>query len=134
VLDQLRDQIATYLADHHICVISALGACAMPARYRSDGLKVDCLVPRWSEVAYALEQDARAALVIADAPSDGARWLEVRGSASIVASPEWKGWRLDSTRHGVPLADLYLVVRVTPQRMDLVDETRGWGARETVEM
>ena len=29
---------------------------------------------------------------------------------------------------------VYLVVRVTPQRMDLFDEGRGWGTRETLEV
>ncbi|MCZ7571030.1 MAG: hypothetical protein M5U01_20990 [Ardenticatenaceae bacterium] len=28
---------------------------------------------------------------------------------------------------------LYLVVRVTPRRIDLVDEDLGWGAQETLE-
>ena len=35
----------------------------------------------------------------------------------------------------VPTPDeLYLVVRVTPRRIDLLDENRGWGARETLDL
>jgi len=35
---------------------------------------------------------------------------------------------------GAPLGDLYLVVRVTPERIDLFDERWGWGARETLKL
>jgi len=37
-------------------------------------------------------------------------------------------------RVGVSLGELYLVIHVTPQRIDLFDESRGWGARETLEL
>ena len=33
-----------------------------------------------------------------------------------------------------PPPDLFLVVRITLHRIDLVDETRGWGARETLDL
>ncbi len=137
MLDQLRDQIATYLANHHVCVIctvGAQGASAMPARYRNHRLEVDCLIPRWAEVAYHLQENARTVLVIVDEASDGARWLEVLGCARVLASPAWNGLLPDSVRRSVPLGDLYLVVRVTPQRIDMFDESKGWGARETVEL
>ncbi len=36
----------------------------MPARYRSRGLEVAYLLPHWADVAYHLEQDPRAMLVV----------------------------------------------------------------------
>ena len=56
MLDELRDQMATYLSQHQVCVLSTAGsqgAWAMPVRYRllpgsfsRRGPEVDCLVPR----------------------------------------------------------------------------------------
>jgi hypothetical protein len=143
MLDELRDQIASYLAHHRVCIIStagAQGAWAMPVRYHSRGLEVDCLVPRWADVAYHLEQDPRACpehsrrvmLVIPAANGNGLRWLQYQGTARPVAAPDWAellpGWMSTA-----PPDELYLVIRMTPQRIDLFDESRGWGVRETLE-
>lgn len=136
MLDKLRDRIAAYLAQHQICVISAAGpdgARAMPARYRSRGLEVDCLLPRWADVAYYLEQDGRVALVVQDTGAQGLRWLRCLGAAHLVKQPDWDA--LLPAGVNIPTPDeLYLVVRVTPRRIDLLDESRGWGARETLDL
>lgn len=54
------------------------------------------------------------------------------GTARPVEAPDWAGLlpRWVST---VQPDALYLVVRVTPSRIDLVDEDLGWGVQETVE-
>jgi len=144
MIDELCDRITTYLAQRQVCVISAAGpegARAMPVYYRSSGLEVDCLLPRWADVAYYLERDPRVALVIWDASAcggqgrttPGSRWLRCLGTARPVAQPDWNAL-LPKDAH-IPTPDeLYLVVRVTPSRIDLMDETRGWGARETLDL
>ena len=185
MLDQLRAQMAAFLAAHDVCILStagAAGAWAMPARYLARGLEVDCLAPRWADVAYQLEQDPRVLLVIPSQISDpstepglslskgsgqrfgfrisdeqtapqsatlrlrsgqasplvggtrgGLRWLQIQGTAEPVGAPDWASL-LPGWTSAVAPDDLYLVVRVTPARLDLFDERQGWGARETVEM
>ena len=145
MLNRLRDQMATYLTQHRVGVLVTVGpegAWAMPVRYRSQKLEVDCLVPRWAEVAHHLEQDPAAAgpgtgrnvmLVIQGCHVAGLRWLRMQGAAHLVAAPEWDEllpWWVSN----LPPGDLYLVVRVTPQRIDLFDESQGWGLRKTLEL
>lgn len=70
---ELRERIIHHLATHSIAVISATGpdgATAMPVRYRSRGLRLACLLPRWADIAYYAEPPARVVLVIGGA--DGA--------------------------------------------------------------
>jgi hypothetical protein len=142
MLDELHQRMADFLAAHRVGVLStagSAGAWVIPVRYRpapGDGLAVECLLPTWADAAYFLEQNPRVMLVILDTLSSslpggtggGLRWLQLRGAAAIVGRPEWAG--LLPTP---PLAGQYRVARVTPTRLDLFDETRGWGARETVE-
>jgi nitroimidazol reductase NimA-like FMN-containing flavoprotein (pyridoxamine 5'-phosphate oxidase superfamily) len=143
MLDELRERIATYLAEHQVCVLSTAGsedAWAMPVHYRSHGLEIDCLLPRWADVAYHLEQDPRVMLVILDTRKTSEvlppalRWLQVRGTARPVEEPDWETLLPEETRTSVPPDKLYLVVRVAPERIDLLDESRGWGVRETLDL
>mgnify|MGYP000489325127 CR=1 FL=1 len=63
MLDELRDHMAAYLAHHRVCILSTgdvRGVWAMPVQYRSRGLEAECLVPRWTDVAYRLEQERAA--------------------------------------------------------------------------
>ncbi len=105
----------------------------MPVYYRSVGLEIACLLPRWADVAYHLEQDPRVALVVQDDSVPPLRWLRCLGTAQPVEQPDWDTL-LPAGTHTLTPDELYLVVRVTPRRVDLLDETRGWGARETLEM
>lgn len=136
MLDQLRARIADYLSEHQVCVVSTsglTGAWAIPARYRSQGLEVDCLLPRWADVTYHLEQRPDVLLIIRDTQVDDLRWLECRGAAQVITSPDWLGFLPEET--AVPHPDSrYVVIRVTPKRIDLVDESLGWGARETLDL
>lgn len=136
MLDKLRDRITNYLSQHQVCVLSIArgeGAWAMPVHYRSRGLEVDCLVPRWADVAYHLEQDPRVILVIRDTRAPTLRWLQILGDVQIIEQPDWTGLLPGKMTAPAP-NDLYLVVRVTPKRIDLIDESQGWGARETLDL
>jgi hypothetical protein len=107
-----RKRIASFLAHQRTGIISTIasqGIWAMPVWYRphsgpsdSPGPEVDCLVPRWSDVAHVLAQASKVLLI-----------------------PRW----LPTVQPGA----LYLVVRVTPSRIDLIDEELGWGVQETLE-
>ncbi|MBI4671315.1 MAG: hypothetical protein HY741_06560 [Chloroflexi bacterium] len=136
MLDKLRDQIASYLMLHDVCIVSAVsaqGAWAMPVRYHSHGLKVDLVAPRWADVIWYVEQDPNVFLVIESHRAAGLCWLQYQGIAQPVAAPNWTellpGWKSMTAPD-----DLYQVIRVTPKRIELVDENRGWGARETLEL
>ncbi len=122
MLDELRDRITYYLTQNQVCIVSTsgtLGAWAIPARYESRGLEIDCLLPAWSDPIYHLEQDPHALVIVLDTQSGPCHWLQYRGIA-----------RLDPC----PAGDRYVAVHVTPERLDLIDERRGWGARETLEL
>lgn len=130
-IDRLHDQLAAYLASYNTGLLSVPGAAPLPVRYRSRGLAVECLLPRWADLAYALSQQP-AALLVVPAPLDITRWLQYQGDAQIVIVPDWSGL--------LPTGDLqqaherYLVVGLRPRRLDLFDGRRGWGARETLDL
>ncbi len=144
MIDELRGRAAGFLGGHHWGVLSApvpAGRAgrvtwAVPARYcpipRDAGketLAVDCLVPRWADLDYLLGANPQALLVVPDMESSWLRWLEYHGTAQSVEPDR-------SAFAGVPGLQLdgrYLAIRILPLRIDLIDESRGWGARETVE-
>lgn len=112
---------------------------SMPVWYRlrSDvpgrrGLEVDCLVPRWADIAHPLTREASVVMIIQASSSAGLRWLQIQGLARPVEAPDW-GRLLPRWAPAVQPDALYLVVRLTPKRIDLVDEDRGWGVQETLE-
>ena len=140
--DGRRSRIASFLARHRTGVIStvaAQGMWSMPVWYRpasepSGGrrLDVDCLVPRWADVAHSLSEKARVLFIVQASSGAGLRWAQLRGTATPVEAPDWAGLlpRWVST---VQPDELYLVVRVAPSRIDLIDEDLGWGVQETLE-
>jgi hypothetical protein len=71
--------------------------------------------------------------LIVQAPSGaGLRWAQIRGTASPVEAPDWARLLPRWVSRMQP-AGLYLVVRVAPRRIDLIDEDVGWGVQETLE-
>lgn len=143
VPDEQRRRIAAFLAHQRTAVISTSGgkgAWAMPVWYRptSDepcgrrSLELDCLIPRWADVAHHLSDNARVLLIVQAAFGAGLRWLQIQGVARPVDAPNWSRllprWLFTMQPGG-----LYLVVRVRAGRIDLVDEDLGWGVQETVE-
>ena len=111
----------------------------MPVWYRLDpgpsarrNLEVDCLVPRWADVAHQLTQKARVMLIVQASSGAGLRWLQIQGTTQPVEAPDWS--RLLPRWISVEQPDaLFLVARVTPSRIDLIDEDLGWGVQETLE-
>ena len=140
--DERRERIASFLAHQRTGVISTAslsGVLAMPVWYRlnpepsaSRSLEMDCLVPRWADVAHQLIQDSRVVLTVQASSSAGLRWLQIQGMARPVEAPDWSRL-LPRWVSAVQPDGLYLVVRVTPGRIDLIDEDLGWGVQETLE-
>lgn len=94
---------------------------------------MECLLPQWADAVYHLELDPRVLLIVQDTGTDSLRWMEVRGTARPVASPDWGAWAIRAQPRA-PHSALYRVLRVTPARIDLIDEEKGWGARETLDL
>jgi hypothetical protein len=134
--DEQRKQIAAFLAHQRTAILSttvAQGVGAIPVWYRSNALEVECLVPRWADVAHELTQDVTTVLLIVQAGiGTGLRWLQIQGAARPVIAPDWARL-LPRWVSAVQPDALYLVVRVTPSRIDLIDEELGWGVQETLE-
>ena len=135
MLDQLRERMAAYLAAHSIAVFYAgrqSGTGATVVRYRNDVLRVECLLPRWADAAYYLQETPRALLIV-PTTDEHACWLQYTGDARIVAAPDWSTFaKHDSSPHS--LHARYLIVELTPRRLDLFDQRHSWGARETLEL
>jgi hypothetical protein len=133
MFDKLRSQITQEMASHRVGVLSAggeWGPQAMPVRYRLTGLEVECLLPRWSELTYELEESNRAVLVVLSAPDSDQRWIRFQGTAEQVDAPDWATLLPGEQAP----ADRYTVIRIRPTRIDLFDHQRGWGARETLDL
>lgn len=140
--DEQKKRIAAFLARERTCIISTTasqGIWAMPVWYStlpgtaaSPGLEVNCLVPHWSDVAHQLTQEPRVVLIVQASSGTWLSWLQIQGTAHPVETPDWA--RLLPGWVSVMQPDaLYLVVRVTPSRIDLIDEDLGWGVQDTLE-
>jgi hypothetical protein len=117
--------------------VLSVGRYALPVRFRVIGSFVECRVPIWSGVGDMLADGPGEALLVAPAPAsetDAAlRWLFLRGPAMMLDAPDWEGLGPPSGT-GVSPEDLYQVVRITPARLEWIDEHRGWGYRETLDL
>jgi hypothetical protein len=141
-LDEQRERMAAFLANQRTAVMSAIAGqdvWSMPVWYRpalgctgGQGLEVDCLVPRWADAVPRLSQNAEVLLIVQAPSGVGLRWVRIRGTASPVETPKW-AWLLPRWVSTVQPDALYLVVRVAPSRIDLIDEDVGWGVQETLE-
>jgi hypothetical protein len=121
MLNKLRNRVTSFLSRNHVCVIStsgSLGAWAEMAQYENDCLALNLRLPRWSDVVYYLEQDPQVMIIIQDAHSDQLCWLQYRGIAQVKESTD----------------DPFIAIHITPTRIDLLDESRVWGERETLDM
>lgn len=133
MLDMLRQRMAAYLRNHQVGVLSVVSAAqgALPVRYHSDALAVYCLIARWTDILPTLEQDPTVELVIAQHNSD-AYWMQYRATARVLESPDFQPFSTMAAISASPFH--YVVVELTPHRIDLIDQRRGWGARETLEL
>lgn len=109
------------------------GEYALPVRFRIHGPHVECRVPTWSGVGDRLPEKPEVTLVAVAEPGPNLRWLFIRGQATLVPDPDWQG--LEPTdRTGIAPEDLYQILRIRPRRIELIDEQRGWGYRETADL
>jgi hypothetical protein len=93
---------------------------------------VDCLIPRWADIAHDLAQATGVVFIVQASSAAGLRWLQIQGQARPVSAPNWSRLLPRWITTLQPDA-LYLVVRLTPERIDLVDEDLGWGVQQTLE-
>ncbi len=139
MLNVLRERMRNFLSTNGVGVLTISGTeCtwAMPVRYRVENLELDCLVPRWADIAYHVEAHPGVLIVILSvflSQKDPLLWLQYKGNARPVANPDWKDL-LPKGASETLARDMYQVLRVVPERLDLLDESRGWGARETLEI
>lgn len=139
--DQLN-RFAAFLTHQRtciICTVASQGVWALPVWYRAlletsgnPNLELDCLVPRWSDVAHHLAQEPAVVLIVQASSSTGLRWLQIQGKARPIETPDWTRL-LPRWVSKVQPDNLYKVVRVSPSRIDLVDDELGWGIQETLE-
>jgi hypothetical protein len=140
--NEQRKEFATFLAHQRTCIISTIasqGVWAMPVWYRptsgassSRALEMDCLVPRWADIAHHLAKTAEVLLIVQASSGVGLRWLQIRGTAQPVEAPNWSRL-LPRWASKVQPDALYQVVRVSPSRIDLFDEDLSWGVQGTLE-
>jgi hypothetical protein len=131
--EALRVHLAQRLASATTGVLCAAGGAALPVRYHSSHLAVSCLLPRWADLAYAIEAQPAVTLIIALA-GDATCWLQYEGLARVAERPGDEPDRANRTL--LPLRALpgYLLLAIQPLRLDLFDQGRGWGARDTLEL
>jgi len=137
-----KKRFGSFLANQRIGILSTTGSpgvWAMPVWYRPDfgfsgsrSLEMECLVPRWADIAHRLARHSRVVFIVQALSGAGLRWLQIQGTARPVEAPDWARLMPHWISTNQP-DDLYLVVRVTPDRIDLIDEDLGWGVQETLE-
>lgn len=113
--------------------VLSVGRYALPVRFRIREPVVECRVPTWSSVGDLLEEPGEVMLVAVGETGPDMRWLFIRGPATVVPDPDWDGLE-PPTFDGVGPDDLYQLLRIEPKRLELIDEQRGWGVRETVDL
>jgi hypothetical protein len=121
VLEKLRERVISYLNQNRVCVIAtsgSFGAWAAPAQYENQGLELHCRLPRWSDVIFHIEQEPSVMAIVMHTQPTLYCWLQYRGAAYITDA----------------IDDRYVVVHIAPEHIDLIDESRGYGARETLDV
>lgn len=135
---RLREQITNSLANQRVCIFSVnargeSGVWTIPARCRSRGLEVECLLPRWADAAFYLENEPQVLLIFQEPGGAPLGWLQYRGCARLLTSPNWAEL-LPAEEGGCRPEARYVVAHVQPSRIDVVDESRGWGVLESLEL
>jgi hypothetical protein len=121
MLDELRDRVISFLSRNRVCVIATSGLSgpwAVAAQYDNSGLELNSCLPRWSDTLFNLEQEPNVIVVIQSNLGSSFGWLQYRGIASISGSKD----------------EQYVHIHIKPKRIDLIDESAGWGARETLDL
>lgn len=133
MLAQLREEVVTRLARHQFCLLSTSGMngmWAIPVRCQSLGLEVDCLVPKWSDPAHYLTENPNLLLLFCDLANPSSSWLQYQGRGELISKPDGRWLPASQISHP---ESLFIVVRARPDRIDVVDEARGWGVIESID-
>lgn len=128
--EALRVQLAHQLASATTGVLCAAGGAPLLVRYHSRHLAVTCVLPRWADLAYVIEARPVVTLIIALA-DDATCWLQYEGLATLVERADG-GLGESPAMPAAPAG--YLLLAIRPLRLDLFDQGRGWGARDTLEL
>lgn len=105
---------------------------SLPVYFRVSGPVVECRVPTWSGIGDLLEKKREVMMVAVQNFEPKLRWLFLKGAGSIVKDPDWDQL-VSSQSDRVEMEDLYQLLRIEPTRMEIFDEQRGWGYRETAD-
>lgn len=133
MFEQLCARIQAFLAEGHLGVLSAAGpkgVVSLPVRYRVSGVELDCALPRWSDLAYLIEEDPAVTLLLVASAPDGFRWLHYRGQATPTDS--WDGFGPVHPQ-GVRPEELFRFLHLRPTRIELVSGPAGRAGRETLD-
>lgn len=135
MFEQLCTRIQAFLAEGHLGVLSAAGpkgVLSLPVRYRVSGVELDCALPRWSDLAFLIEEEPDVTLLLVASAPDGFRWLHYRGQATPIDGVDWTG--LDPVHpKGVRPAELYQFLHLRPTRIELISGPPGRAGRETLD-
>jgi uncharacterized protein YhbP (UPF0306 family) len=151
--EELGRQIGAFLAAHHVMSLATLGAGGPHATnlfYASDGLSLIWVSEPDSQHSREIEADPRVAATVAPDYSDFAviRGVQVTGMATRIVAAEERLRHLAQmeTRYpflaqlaaGPPkLREAYArtaVYRLRPTRIVLIDNTKGFGHKETLDI
>lgn len=135
MLDHLCVRIKEFLTEGHLGVLSAAspkGVLSLPVRYRVSGLELDCLVPRWSDLAFLIEEDPDVTLLLVASTPDGLNWLHYRGRATLIDPIPWTGLETGHPK-GIRPDELFHFVHLRPTRIELVSGPPGRCGRETLD-
>jgi hypothetical protein len=129
----------SYILNSHILetletryAVLGIDGYALPVRFRVCGQIVECSVPIWSEVEELLEKVDEVTLVAIKKSESELSWVFLRGVAVVVKNQDWE-YLVPPERSLVDPGDLYQLLRINPSRIELFDEQRGWGYRETAD-
>jgi len=133
---QLRDQLEGELAAGKVAVLhlsTAAGQMLAPVRYRSTGLVLDCLLPRWLDGVQGLSADTQVRLITLPTGDGHLKWLDLQGTARPIPRARWPD---PLPRHSPYLApeELHEWVRIHPSRLQRFDEATGWGIQSTLDL
>lgn len=133
---ELRQQMNQFLAAHHTCILSCAceqGSGSLPVNYINHGLKLVCLLPRWADVVFYLENNPQVTVLVIERCEPPFRWLQLNGAVNWVDNlylPYTAGWayRLEFR------PESHRLIAIDPVHFKLVDESLGWGPWATLDL
>jgi uncharacterized protein YhbP (UPF0306 family) len=150
---ELGQQIGAFLAAHHVMSLATLGASGAHATslfYACDGLALIWVSEPDSQHSREIEADPRVAATVAPDYSDFAviRGLQITGSARRIVARDERMRQLAQLEARytflgqlaagpLKLREAYArtaVYRLQPARIVLIDNTKGFGHKETLEI